>query len=105
MDKNLIAGLVAGVLAGLLSCLIFGGFSLIYLLVPTALGGVIGFLTPKFDGAMYYGASALIGAAFYVLLAYQNGWTTWIDDIVTGAIFGALIALLLDRVVPRILNR
>lgn len=95
MDKRIIVGLVAGLILGVIEMFAFGGGA-IQAVIPAILGAIIGFVTTKNLPYNIYLVSALLGAGFFVLIALQSG--NYLDDVITGAITGAVIAFLIPLV-------
>lgn len=95
MDKRILVGLVAGLILGIVEMFAFGG-GYIQVIIPTILGGIIGYFTTRSMPYNSYLVGALLGAAFFVLIALQSG--KYLDDIITGAITGVVIAFLIPLV-------
>jgi len=96
MDKRIIVGIVAGILLGLLGTFVFeGGFNLVYLIVVTVLGGLIGFASTKDLPLNFHLMSAIIGAIFYVPIAVHLH-AEYLDQVVTGAVTGLVISFLIN---------
>ncbi len=95
MDKRIIIGIVAGILFGLLGTFVLeqGGFNATYLIIVAVLGGLIGFAGTQTLPLNYYLMSAIIGAIFYAVIAVVLQGS-YVDQIITGAVAGALIALI-----------
>lgn len=99
MDKRIIIGIVAGILFGLIGTLVLeeGGFNASYLVIVAILGGLIGVASTKSLPVNFYLASAIIGIIFYLVIAAMHpaGFQeVVIDQVVTGGVAGALIALI-----------
>lgn len=93
MDKRIIVGIVAGIIFGLLGTFVLeqGGFNPVYLIIVAVLGGLIGFAGTQALPINFYLASAIIGALFYVVIAVSLGGG-YLDQVVTGAVVGLVIA-------------
>ena len=95
MDKRIIVGLVAGLILGIIEMFAFKS-NYMQVVIPAILGAIIGFVTTKNLPYNTYLVSALLGAAFFVLIALQSG--KYLDDVITGAITGLVIAFLIPLV-------
>lgn len=104
MDKRIVVGLISGLIFGVLEMLILSkdGGGYLWLILPTVLGGLIGWVNSMRTGLNFFLLSALVGAAFFVLIALNTN--KWADDIVTGAITGLLIGLVIHFVGPKLLR-
>lgn len=99
MNKSILVGLIAGAILGVVEMLfLYNG--LITLIIIAALGAAIGFARTQNISLNSYVLSALVGAAFFILIAAKQGGGVagWLDEIATGAITGLVIGLLIPFV-------
>ena len=96
MDKRITIGILAGILFGVLETFLFvGSFNLVYLIIVAVLGGLIGFASTQALPLNFYLVSAIIGAIFFIAIA-ANLQSSYVDEIVTGAVTGLVIAFLIN---------
>ncbi|MGB0930043.1 MAG: hypothetical protein ACPGVB_04665 [Chitinophagales bacterium] len=98
MDKRITVGIVAGIVFGLIETFLFvGAFNLMYLIIVAVLGGLIGFVSTQKLPINFYLMSAIIGAIFYVPIAVHLQ-ADYLDQVVTGAVTGLVIAFLINLI-------
>ncbi|MGB0839238.1 MAG: hypothetical protein ACPGXL_03805 [Chitinophagales bacterium] len=95
-QKKIIIGVISGLVLGVAEMLLFGG-QIDWVIIPAVIGAIIGFASTKSTlKAPLWLLGTVVGAAFFVIVAFRSG--LWVDDIITGAITGLVIALIMQFV-------
>lgn len=101
MNKSVLTGLVSGLILGGIQMLLLNG-GVTFLVLASILGALIGYLSLRQTGMGILLLSAVAGAIFYIVIAFQSG--LWLDDIATGAITGLIIGLIFRFIGPRLIK-
>lgn len=92
MDKRIIIGVVLGLVFGILESIYFyeGSAFTDVTIMTTLLGALVGFASTRgFDNVKYFGISAILGIALFLIVAARSGM--FLDDIVTGLVSGLVL--------------